>query len=468
MGSEERGGPEISRRRWLAGAGAGMGLLATGALRRRWPGLAPAGADIVGGQADSGIEHIVVVMMENRSFDHFLGWLPGADGLQDTARARYPDEQGRLRANHHLTDPMGCGHPDPDHSYDGGRFQLHGGAMDNFGRGRNDDYAIGFYTEADRPFMAALAHHYTTCDAYFCSILGPTYPNRLFLHCAQTDRLSNTDATATMPTIWDRLNTPGGATGRYYYSDVPFLGLWGPRYQAISAPFKEFLADAAAGTLPNVAFVDPEFIGDTDGRSNDDHPFAHIGAGDAFLSDVFHAVAGGPGWERTVLVVTYDEWGGFYDHVVPPRVTPGVAAGADPTAGPDRDLVGGRTLLGFRVPCIVASPFSRRADPAEPAIDRTLHDHTSILKLIEWRFGLAPLTQRDASERGDDPRNLLTALRLDAPDPTVPDGIPRVDRPPASATGCAGHTHPTGAGDGDGDIWAQLADIGRRAGWPLG
>ena len=479
-------GAGITRRRWLAGVGAGLGLVVTSGrngLRRWWAGagvpaagaegLDPvAGLEPAGGHPESGIEHIVVVMMENRSFDHFLGWRPGADGVQDTATPRFPDRQGTLRANHHLTDPMGCGHPDPDHSYDGGRFQRHGGAMDNFARGRNDEYAVGFYTESDRPFLAALARHYTTCDAYFCSILGPTYPNRIFLHSGQTDRLRNSDTTATIPTIWDQLNAPGGPTGRYYYSDLPFLGLWGPRYQAIAGPYKEFLADAAAGTLPHVAFVDPGFVGELEGQSNDDHPHAHIGAGDHFLSEVFHAVAEGPGWERTVLVVTYDEWGGFYDHVAPPRATPGVATGADPARGPDRDLVDGRALLGFRVPCIVASPFSRSADPDHPVIDRVLHDHTSILQLIEWRFGLQPLTQRDGSARSDDPQSLLSTLRFDAPDPAVPAGIPRVAPPTPSSTGCPGPASPPapagiGLGDGDEHLWTVLAAKARADGWPV-
>jgi len=463
-------GPEISRRRLLAGAGAGaVGLLAGGAgWRRSWPAAAAArggaGSGAGGGEA---IEHIVVVMMENRSFDHFLGWLPGADGVQDTTTPRFPDQQGTLRPNHHLTDPMGCGHPDPDHSYDGGRFQLDGGAMDNFARGRNDDYAIGFYTEADRPFMAALARHYTTCEAYFCSFLGPTYPNRLFLHSAQTDRIRNGPEPASMPTIWDQLNTPGGPTGRYYYTDVPFLGLWGTRYQSISAPYQQFLADAAAGRLPNVAHVEASFLGFGEGRGNDDHPHAHIGAGDAFLSEVFHALADGPRWERTVFIVVYDEWGGFYDHVAPPRVTAGVPAGADPSSGVDHDLVDGRTLLGFRVPCIVASPFSRGPDPGQPTLDRALHDHTSILRLIEWRFGLAPLTARDASTRPDDPQSLLSTLQLDSPNPDVPGDIPRVDPPPASATGCPPGSHAPAAAPNDEDTWAQLADVARHHGWPV-
>src|SRR5882762_5009811 len=130
---------------------------------------------------NSGIEHIVVVTMENRSFDHFLGWLPDADGKQT----------GVSPATHSLSgDNTGCPHPDPDHSYSGARVEYDHGLMDGFLRaGSNDAYSIGYYGERDIPFYAALARNYTTCDRYFASILGPTFPNRLFLHAAQTDRL---------------------------------------------------------------------------------------------------------------------------------------------------------------------------------------------------------------------------------------------------------------------------------------
>jgi phospholipase C len=451
----------VSRRQILGAAGAAGLWAATGGWR------VPFGEAVAAGTVDpaaAGIEHIVVVMMENRSFDHFLGWLPGANGAQDTATARYPDRSGTLRANHHLTERMGCGHPDPDHSFHGGRFQLNGGAMDNFARGHNDDYGIGFYTEADRPFMAALARNYTTCDAYFCSYLGPTWPNRFFMHCAQNDRMRNGPGTATMPTIWDQLNQPGGPTGRYYYTDVPFLGLWGGKYKAISHRFAEFKADATAGRLPNVAYVEPSFVGAGAGRSNNDHPHCHIAAGDAFLSDVFHTLTAGPGWDRTVMIVTYDEWGGFYDHVVPPRVTPGIPIGAGPAAAAnsDPDLVGGRVRLGFRVPCIIASPFTRGTDPAQPRIERRLYDHTSILKFVESRFGLRPLSQRDASTRRADPQNLAGALRLDHFDPSVPSGIPRTVPPAVSATGCSsGH-----ASTAD-ETWGPLVELAGRSGWEL-
>jgi phospholipase C len=261
-----------------------------------------------------------------------------------------------------------------------------------------------------------------------------------------------------MPTIWDQLNAPDGPTGRYYYSDIPFLGLWGSRYQVISAPYQQFLADAAAGRLPNVAFVEASFLGFGDGHGNDDHPHAHIAAGDAFLSEVFHALADGPGWERTVFIVTYDEWGGFYDHVVPPRVTPGVPLGADPTAGPDRDVVDGRVLLGFRVPCIVASPLARGTDPTRPRVDHRLYDHTSILKLIEWRWGLRPLGQRDASSRPADPGNLVAVLHLGEADPSVPAAMPYPQPPPPGSCRSAPVAD---------DTWTPILESAVRAGWEL-
>jgi phospholipase C len=210
--------------------------------------------------------------------------------------------------------------------------QYDGGAMDRFLRsGKNDDYVIGYYVEADRPFFNALARNYTTLDRSFCSILGPTFPNRFFLHSAQTDRLKNTLALATMPTIWDRL-LAAGVSAQYYWSNIPFLIFWGPKYflNGITTPppsanIASFMNAAKNGTLPAVSFVD-----------------ADIRAGDVFLADIFQAVTMGS-WSNTVLIVTYDEWGGFFDHVAPPRATA-------PADSIDADLVNGKALLGFRVP----------------------------------------------------------------------------------------------------------------------
>ena len=298
----------------------------------------------------------------------------------------------------------------------------------------NDEFAVSYYKASDRPFMASLARHYTTCDRYFCSILGPTYPNRIFQHAARTDRTSNTTTIITLPTIWDRLNQPGGPTGRYYYSDLPILALWGSKYLPIASPLAQFVSDAAAGSLPNVSFVDPSFIGEGNGVSNDDHPLADLRAGDAFLSKIFHAVASGPGWANTVLVINYDEWGGFYEHVPPHRVTAGVPIGADPHTGIDQDLdAKGRVLTGFRVPCIIASPFAR--SPWGGSVNHGFYDHTSVLKLIEWRWGLAPLSARDASNSRNDPGNLVNALGFRHPDRRVPREIPTLA--PFTPAGCA-------------------------------
>ncbi len=120
-----------------------------------------------------------------------------------------------------------------------------------------------------------------------------------------------------MPTIWDRLNQPGGPTGRYYYSDLPIVGLWGAKYLPISAKLPQFMTDAAAGTLPNVSWVDPSFVGEGAGTANDDHPASDLRAGDSFLSQIFQAVSTGPGWAKTVLVINYDEWAASSSTSVP-------------------------------------------------------------------------------------------------------------------------------------------------------
>jgi phospholipase C len=363
----------------------------------------------------SGIEHIVVVMMENRSFDHFLGWLPGANGQQ--AGLTYLDSNGEAHPTNHLTTFVGCSHPDPDHSYSGGRSEYDNGKMDGWLRTTtNDTFSIGYYVESDLPFFSALARNFTTLDDYFPSILSSTFPNRIFQHAAQTDRLSNTLDLSTLPTIWDSL-AAAGVSNKYYYSNVPFLALWGAKYIGISGLFAEFLADAAAGTLPAVSFLDPQFTILDDGEGNDDHPHADVRAGEAFLGQVYNAVTSGPGWKNTVLVINRDEWGGFFDTVVPPRII----APNDV----DTDLVNGNALLGCRVPVVVVSPFSLGSNPATPRINSTLYDHTSVLKLIEWRYNLPPLTLRDAS---NEIGNLAQSLNLAAPNYSVP-ALPVVPAP---------------------------------------
>jgi phospholipase C len=184
----------------------------------------------------------------------------------------------------------------------------------------------------------------------------------------------------------------------------------------MSALFTDFLVDAATGNLPAVSFLDPRFTILDDGGGNDDHPHADLRAGEAFLGQVYNAVTQGPGWKNTVLIINRDEWGGFFDTVTPPRVI----APNDV----DTDLVNGRALLGFRVPTVVVSPFTQ-GNTATPRINSGLYDHTSVLKLIEWRYNLPPLTKRDAS---DEVGNLASALNFAAPNYTVP-SLPMVPAP---------------------------------------
>ena len=423
---------EITRRQLIAGTGAAVGASALGV-----PALSAAAATASSSSTalpapqQSGIDHIVVVMMENRSFDHYLGWLPGARGRQ--GGLSYVDRYGVTHQTYHLADFQGCAHPDPDHSFEGGRVEYNGGKCDGWLKaGDNDTFAIGYYTDADLAFYGKAARDWTVCDNYFSAILAETYPNRFYQHAAQTDRIHNSTATATMPTIWDRLKD-AGVSGTYYYYDTPFTALWGQKYVDISKPYSSFLADAAAGTLPAVSFVDPKFLDEGTGSSADDHPHADIRAGQYFLSQVYDAVTRGPGWERTALVINYDEWGGFFDHVAP-------------TTAPDVHPEWGQR--GFRVPCLVVSPRARRGYVAHD-----VYDHTSVLKMIEWRWGLQPLTPRDAAAN-----NLAEVLDFStAPQTTVP----RYSVPPFTGTPCAPGSFT------DYSDWRALKDLAVANGWSL-
>jgi phospholipase C len=388
--------------------------------------------------ARSGIEHVVVVMMENRSFDHFLGWAPGADGQQ--AGLSYPDRIGAMQPTHPLApDFQGCAHPDPDHSFAGGRVEYDGGACDGWLRaGANDEFSIGYYQQADLPFVGRAVPQWTVLDRYFAPIMAETYPNRIYQHAAQTDRLTNTTALSTLPTIWDRLAAKG-VEGRYYYSDVPFLALWGSKYLGISRPVDSFVVDAMAGHLPQVAFVDPRFVDEESGTSGDDHPHADIRNGEAFLNLIYSAVTRGPGWNHTVLVINTDEWGGFFDHVPPPTAPI-----------PPADVAAGNTdgRLGFRTVALLVAPWA-----AAGAVSHEQFDHTSVLRMIEWRWGLDPLTVRDATAN-----NLADALDLSKrrgrpPQfvvPPGPFGAPCLTPPPV----------------GDVEL-GDLVPLAQAFGWPL-
>jgi phospholipase C len=424
----------LTRRKFLKLTGGATGIAMTGAdfLSRRSALAAPAKFP----NGSRGIEHVVVLMMENRSFDHFLGWLPGADGRHDLI-FQAPD--GNFYPNYPLApDFQGCGYSDPDHSWEGFLVQHNGGRMDGFLQrpttpesnpgvtlARANTFPIGYYTnfhpnllrksQPDLPVIGALAERYTVLDRYFCSFAGETFPNRFYQHAARTDRDHNTETLSSLPTIWDQLspipNTQGIPTGGYFFRDAPFMALWGLKYFPFWHPFApgdtdalgipvqtpSFLEVVAAGNLPNVSFIDPAFDSEGNGTSADDHPLADIRLGERFIADAYHALANAGYLDNTVFIVTFDEWGGFYDHVPPPRVIDdtnpaNVDHTGDSTTPTDGQLVPDYTQLGFRVPAIVISNLA----PAR-VVHHGPFEHASTLKLIENTFGLQSLTARDAN-----------------------------------------------------------------------
>jgi phospholipase C len=447
--NKEHGG--IDRRSFLAGMAAAAGSLALPGCGGSGPNVpdgsaqAPSVADVPspdGGNryslprpalpnpADSGIDFIVLVTMENRSFDHFLGWVPGAEGMP--ANQQFTDAFGTPQTPFPLSaNPaygyQACAFQDPNHSYQGGRTQLASGAMNGWlltpdtSEVRNDLLPIGYYGAADLDFFRGVASSYTVSDFYFSGILTSTFPNRIYLHSGATDRLDDDASNSTLPTIWDRFSAAN--TGcNYYYHDVPFTALYGTRYIGISHLFSDFLSNAAAGTLPPFCMVDPSFAGEAEGISTDDHPHADIRNGEVLLGQIYDALRNGPNWSRTLMIVVYDEWGGFLEHAVPP-VRP---------ISNDELALGNDGRLGFRVPCALLGPRV----PAG-AVTRYPFDPGSIHQLLQWRFGLSPL-----GVRGNDPATFNLAYALDF------SSAPRTDAPAiAIAQGpfgglCAGASAP--------------------------
>jgi phospholipase C len=397
----------------------------------------------------SGIDNIVVLVMENRSFDHYLGWLPGANGQQ--AGLSYVDSNGVTQSTYRLQVRQGCGMDDPDHSYSGGRVQFNNGACDGFAKTTPDTFPLGYYTREDLPFYGGsqdkqgLVDVATTFDHWFCSILSSTYPNRYYTHAGRTERLDNTMATTAMPTIWDQL-AAADVSATYYFSDLPFLALWGEKYIPISRHIEDFFAQAASGTLPKFSYIDPFFLGEDQGGSNDDHPHADIWRGQAFVSLVAQAIVNSPQWSRTALVVTYDEWGGFFDHVPPPQLPDD-----RPTGSVDFD----HSQAGFRVPAFVLSPFAKRGS-IQGAVSGAAWDHTSMLKFVQWRWGLPP----HLSPRIDAAANIADALDFTTPpDTSIPD-LPVVVDPGPHICGTPGE----GMAAED-PFWVELRDHVRSTAW---
>lgn len=393
MSHDDDGKSRVTRRDALKGLGATAALSACGD-----------DSEPSGPQAGE-ITHIVVLMMENRSYDHYLGsrsleGLPG-DGLTDSMSN--PDADGVSRTVYR--ESLYCV-ADPPHGWDSSHLQFDGGTNEGFVREYQADqgaeippHVMGYFTREDLPVTHALADAYTSCDRWFSSVMGPTWPNRFYLHTGQSAGLKSNESPADLiPTIYDRLDDKGVAW-EYYFTDLPFLLLLGGKHIKPAAP--GFFEAAEAGTLPPVSIVDPGF------GLNDDHPPHHPQLGQQFIASIYQALATSPLWEKVLLVVTYDEHGGFFDHVAPPKV-------ADDRAAEGFDQ------LGFRVPTLLIGPYVKQGH-----VSSVQYDHTSVLKHIETMFDLEPLTARDAA--ASDLSDALDMDRLARGDASPPVTLPAIE-----------------------------------------
>ena len=396
----------------IGAAGLGLGGLGTasalagtggwaGALRQPgslpYPKLAP-GTDTI-----PQIEHIVVVMMENHSYDNRLGTLrrPDADGFEfrhGRPTATNPYANGDVQHAFHM--PTTCQNHSPSQEWTQSHIQFDNGRNDGFVISNSGPTAMGYWEGSDQPFYHSLARAFPIADRYFCSVLGQTYPNRRYLIAAtsigQID--DTTPALTDYPangTIFDALSAVGVSWKDYYSptTDTPYptIALYPPLYfKSVTtnvAPITDFFTDAAAGTLPGFSLLEPNY----DTQSEEDPQ--NIAVGEAFVASVVNAVMSGPDWMSTVLVWTYDELGGYYDHVPPP---PALAPDDIP---PDVTSVSSTTLpyngfaqYGFRVPFAIVSPFARPA-----YVSHRVMDHTSICALAEYKWNLPAMTLRDAN-----------------------------------------------------------------------
>jgi phospholipase C len=382
------------------------------------------------------IDTFVVLMMENRSFDHYLGWLPGADGRQ--AGLHFTDTHGKTYPTHRLANNyQGCGFLDPDHSWDGGRTEMDGGRMDGFLRAASDVFSIGYYAEPDLPFMPHVAKAYTAFDRFFCSVLSSTYPNREYMHAGQSYGMKDNSLPTSQggfpdTTIFAALSK-AGVSNHYFYTDIPVSALWGSAGVARSSQVQTYYEQAATGTLPALSFVDPAFNGEDQGTSGDEHPHGDVRVGQAFISDVVHAFMASPQYKTGALFIVYDEWGGFFDHVVPPRV---------PDLRASSNLKSDFGQMGFRIPAVVVSPYARRGH-----VDHSIYGFESILKMIRYRYALPPLTPRDLYAN-----NIAAAFDWQSKPNLAPPALPTPAH--VMATACSGSlpANTGGAGVDDGTV----------------
>ncbi len=377
---------QLTRRAALK-LGLGMGALAVGingcgsAADRCPPGPVPTGA---APKQLSGIDNIVVVMMENRSFDHMFGSLrtdadyPGAnavDGLTGTENNL--DGSGRpLLVN---LAPGTISKLNPKHDWDSCHRTFNQGRNDSFvavNAGDNQAEVMSYHQRPTAPFLYSLCDQYVVCDRWFSSVMGPTWPNRYYLHAATAggNKSNLPMGINPPPTVWQRLAERCIPASYYFAGRIPWYSVAFPANSfsgndaVTPQPIDHFFTDAARGTLPSFSIIEPDF------GVNDGHPPYDFSMAEAFLSSIHRALAASVHWPRSLLVIVFDEHGGFYDHVPPPTVP-----------DPDPDF----RQLGFRVPAIVVGPQVRPG-----AVVSTPYDHVSILATLATRFGIGSLGPR--------------------------------------------------------------------------
>ena len=386
---------------------------------------------------DIPIDNVVVVMMENHSFDNYFAGFAKYAGRADVEvpppNASNPEKTGStpgatvplVHAPHLCTS-------DVNHEWAGTHLQYDDGKMDGFVESNEKGMPLGAgaramitYDERDLPFYYGLAKSFALADHYHSSLLGPTWPNRMFLVSGTSFGLTFNGfpdlSTYTFPekdaSVLDELDKRhvsfglygAGTTGVAVVYNVGFISRWG---RSVKFTDTEFLDAAKAGKLPQVSFVDAH-IGAEGPAQNDEHPPADIQVGQAFVRSIVQAVMTGPQWAHTALFLTWDEHGGYYDHFPPPKACkPDSNA---PRYEPNDTTGGDFDRLGIRVPLLVVSPY------AKPGyVGHVTYDHTSILRFIQAKFKVPALTARDANAVPPFDMFDFTSPKLLTP-PTLPD-----------------------------------------------
>lgn len=394
-----------------------------------------------------GIEHVVVLMLENRSFDSMLGKLhdvtPGFDGLTGAEANFWHRADGTAQPipvwNEPGMDPAAAVIPSPDPGelftdigvqiagLDG--VSPMGGFVDSYmgqpGSLPRDPRAVmHYFTPGQLPVLSTLATAFGVSDRWFASAPCQTWPNRFFTHCGTAAGWVNNSPAhfPSVPTVFNRLQAVG-KEWRIYFHDMPqtatLTRLWGDPVRDFRR-FDDFLPDAANGDLPAYSFIEPRYFTDVvlGHMPNDEHPPYNILYGEALIAAVYNALRAGPRWSQTLLVVTYDEHGGCYDHVTPPLATPPGPPYADGFSF-DR--------FGVRVPAVLISPYVPARSIIRPP-GTTPFDHTSIIATLRRLFGIGALTARDAAAP-----DLLGGF-MASPDNNGPD---RIDAPVMVTTAAA-------------------------------